>query len=130
MEQKFAMRRLEPRDEFLSFSRRNDTLDHGEAPKRQAALARRLDLEKSVRFRILAHERILGLLIMTEHHFVSLAPDARVLIAAKGRMGGIEMITIDPYTPSLNFAAKAVGAVQIARPHAGPEAVKRVICDR
>src|SRR3984893_13936311 len=45
-------------------------------------------------------------------------------------MRGIEMETIDPHPPSLNGAAKTIGARAIAGPHSGPESIERIVSDR
>ena len=52
---------------------------------------------------------------MIEHHQVRLAPDARLLVAAEGRMRRIEVVAVGPHPPGLDRAAGAIGAVDVAR---------------
>ncbi|MPL73764.1 hypothetical protein SDC9_19570 [bioreactor metagenome] len=66
---------------------------------------------------------------MVEHHLVGLATDARLLVAAEGRMGRIGVIVVDPDAPGLDVAAEAVAGVDVARPDAGAKAIHRVIGD-
>src|SRR5512134_3859704 len=40
--------------------------------------------EEAERLRRVAHQQVLGLLVMVEHHLVRLAADARFLVAAEG----------------------------------------------
>ena len=66
---------------------------------------------------------------MVEHRFVVLAPDAGLLIAAKGRVSGIGVIAIGPDAARLYRAAEAVAAVHVAAPHARAKAIERVVGD-
>src|ERR1700675_594643 len=45
-------------------------------------------------------------------------------------MRGIEMEAIDPHTPSLNGAAKTIGARSIAGPYSRAESIERIVGDR
>src|SRR5262245_54109361 len=79
--------------------------------------------------RAIAHQHVLGLLVMVEHHLVGLAPDAGLLIAAERRMRRIEVEAVDPNPTRLDAAAHAVGAVDVARPCGCAEAIERVVGD-
>ena len=73
MKQKRPMRLLEARDEVHRLFRRDDAFDHETALPEKVQSARASILEEAKRFRAIADEKILGLLIMVEHHLVSLA---------------------------------------------------------
>ena len=62
---------------------------------------RSADLEEPKLVGVVADQHVLGLLIVVQHHLVRLAPDAGLLVAAKGRMGGIGVIVVDPDPASL-----------------------------
>src|SRR5262249_25491775 len=87
-------------------------------------------LKEAKRFWTIAHQKVLGLLIMIEHHLMGLAPNARLLVAAERGMRRIEVIAVSPHPSSLNSPAKAVGAVAIARPKASAKPIKRIVGDR
>src|SRR5215469_592300 len=80
--------------------------------------------------RAIAHQHVLGLLVVVEHDLVVLAADAGLLVAAEGRMGRIEVIAIGPDAAGLDAAAEAIGPVDIAGPNTGAEAVERVVGKR
>src|SRR6516165_3733063 len=75
----------------------------------------------------IADQHVLRLLIVIEHHLVGLAADARLLIAAERRMGGIGVVAIGPHAAGLDRAAEAVAAIGVAAPHARAKAVERVV---
>src|SRR5450631_2279217 len=78
-----------------------------------------LALEESQRLRAVTHQHILGLLIMIQHHLVRLTTHARLLVTAKRGVRRIGVIAVGPHASGLDASAKAVGHVQITRPHAG-----------
>src|ERR1700722_7530877 len=80
-------------------------------------------LEKSKRFRAVAHEHVLGLLVMIEHHFVRLSADTGFLVTAEGRMRGIRMVAIGPYASGLDASPEPIGKIQVARPNARTQSV-------
>jgi hypothetical protein len=86
-------------------------------------------LKEPKRFGAIAHQHILGLLVMVEHHLVVLTPNARFLVAAEGRMRRIEVVAIGPYSSRLDAAAHAIGTIDVAGPHARAETVKRFVGD-
>src|ERR1019366_10552069 len=86
-------------------------------------------LKEAELLRAIAHQHVFGLLIMVEHHLVVLAPDAGLLIAAEGRVGGIGVIAIGPDAARLYRAAEAIAAVHVAAPHASAKAIERVVGD-
>src|SRR6516162_2251724 len=90
----------------------------GRAGRRRAAAS-----EETQWLRAVADEQVLGLLVVVQHHLVVLAPDAGLLIAAKGRVRGIEVIAVDPDAARLDRASEPIGAVDVARPDSGAEAV-------
>src|SRR5579863_7308539 len=84
-------------------------------------------LEKPKRFRAVAHQHILGLLVMIEHHLVRLPADAGFLITAEGRVRGICVVAIGPYASGLDASSEPICAIQISRPNAGAEPVHGVV---
>lgn len=86
--------------------------------------------EQAKFFRRIADEQVFRLLVMVEHHFVRFAADAGHLVAAKCRMGRINVIAVRPHAAGLDAAAEAVRGVDVARPDAGAKAVQRLIGDR
>src|SRR3546814_7696562 len=85
--------------------------------------------EEAQRLGRIADQQVLRLLIMVQHHLVRLAPDARLLVSAKGRMGRIGVVAIGPDAPGLDGAAHAIGGVAVAAPHPRAQAIERVVCD-
>src|SRR5690606_34709176 len=81
-----------------------------------------LRLEKTERVDVVAHQQVLGLLVVVEHHLVGLAADAGLLVAAERRMRGIQVVAVGPDATGLDPAAHAVGAVDVAGPDAGTQA--------
>src|SRR5688572_31915071 len=66
-----------------------------------------------------AHQQVLGLLVVVEHRLVRLAADARLLVPAEGRMGRIGVVAVGPHASRLDAAAHAEGACAVAGPDAG-----------
>src|SRR3989440_6869034 len=52
------------------------------------------DLEEPQRLRRIAHQQVLGLLVMVEHHLVVFAADARLLVATEGGVRGIGVVAV------------------------------------
>src|SRR5215472_10442244 len=77
---------------------------------------RRSQSEETHWLRAVADEQVFCLLVVVQHHLVVLAPDAGLLIAAKGRVRGIEVIAVDPDAARLDRASEPIGAVDVARP--------------
>src|SRR6478735_2599356 len=73
------------------------------------------------------HQQVLGLLVVVEHHLVVLAADARALVAAERRRGGVGVVAVRPHPPGLDVAARAVGDRRLAGPHAGAQPVEGVV---
>src|SRR6516162_10840580 len=67
---------------------------------------------------------------MIKHHLVSLPTDARLLVAAKSRMGGIGVIAIGPYAARRDCTAETVAAICVAAPDARAEAIESIVGDR
>src|SRR5690242_7434257 len=86
-------------------------------------------LEEAERLRRVADEQVLRLLVVLQHHLVVLAADARLLVPAERGVGRVEVVAVRPHAAGLDAAAHAVGGVAVARPHAGAEAVERVVGD-
>src|ERR1022692_1243046 len=86
-------------------------------------------LEEPKRFRAVADQQILRLLIVVESQLVRFTAESRLLVPAEGRMGGIGVIAVRPHATCLDFAADAVGGVAVARPHARSESVRSVVAD-
>ena len=87
------------------------------------------ELEEAQLVRAVTDQQVLGLLIVVQHHAVVLASDARLLVAAEGRVGGVGVVAVGPDSTGLDAATKAVGAVDIAGPDSGAEAVEGVVGD-
>src|SRR5579862_1989914 len=83
--------------------------------------------KEAERLGAVAHQDVLGLLVMIEHHLVSLAPDSRLLVAAECGVRRIGVIAVGPDTSRLDAAAEAVRHVDVARPYAGAQPVKRIV---
>src|SRR5579863_4616972 len=86
-----------------------------------------LFLEEAELLRAVADQHVLGLLIVIEHHAMSFAADAGLLVSAKRCMGRIGVIAVDPHAPGLDAAAKTMNTVYVARPQARAQAVERVV---
>lgn len=76
------------------------------------------ELEEAQRLDTVADQQVFSLLIVIQHHFVSLTPDTRLLITAKGGVRRIEVITVGPDAPGFNRPAHTVSTVDIAGPDA------------
>src|ERR1700691_2397750 len=85
--------------------------------------------EEAQRLRTVAHQDILGLLVMVEHHLVSFSADSGLLVAAEGGMRRIRMVAIGPDPAGLDTAAETICGVQIAGPDACAQSVQRVVGD-
>ena len=84
-------------------------------------------LEEPERFRAVAHQDILRLLVMIEHHFVRFPSHTGFFISAESRVCGIRVVAIGPYASGLDASPETIGSIQIARPNAGTQAVGRVV---
>ena len=58
-----------------------------------------------------------------------LPADARTLVAAKRRVRRVGVVAVGPHPTGLDVPTRAVSGVHVAAPHAGAEAVKRVVGD-
>src|SRR6202042_708719 len=76
-----------------------------------------------------AHQDVLGVLIVVEHHLVVFAADAGGLVSAERGMRRVGVIAIGPDPAGLDRTSKLVGAVAVAGPDAGAEPVQRVVGD-
>src|SRR5579872_3715755 len=86
-------------------------------------------LEEAELLRAVAHEQILGLLIVIEHHAVSFTANAGLFVSAECGVGGVGVIAVDPNTACLNAAAQVVAAVGIPTPQACAEPIECVVGD-
>src|SRR6266496_2956648 len=78
-------------------------------------------------FGAVAHQQVLRLLIVIQHHSVGLATDPGLLVPAECRVSRIEVIAIGPHSPSLDLAAQPVRGGSIPSPDAGAQSVERVV---
>mmetsp|Transcript_27116 Transcript_27116/g.79141 ORF Transcript_27116/g.79141 Transcript_27116/m.79141 type:complete len:412 (-) Transcript_27116:686-1921(-) len=78
---------------------------------------------------VVRDEHVFGLAVVVEHHLVCLATEARLLVAAERRVRRVGVVAVDPDAARLDLARHRVRLVGVARPHAGAEAVHRVVCD-
>ena len=90
---------------------------------------RRQGLEEPELVRVVADQQVLGLLVVVEHHLVVLPADAGGLVAAEGRARGVGVVAVRPHPAGLDRPPRAVGRVGVPGPHAGTEAVQRVVGD-
>ena len=81
-------------------------------------------------FGAVADEQVLRLAVVIEHHAVVLAADTGDLVTAERRACGVLVVAVGPDAAGLDAAAHRVGAVAVARPHPGAEAVEGVVGDR
>src|SRR5450631_368725 len=84
-------------------------------------------LEKSKRLRAVAHQHVLGLLVMIKHHFVRFSADTGFLVSAEGRVRGIGMVAIGPYASGLDAPPEPIGKIEITGPNARTQPVHRVV---
>src|SRR5687768_2126114 len=77
-----------------------------------------------------ADQEVLGLLVVVEHHLVRFATDARLLVATEGGMSRIGMVAVRPDATRLDGATEPIGAIAVAGPHAGAEAIEGVVRNR
>src|SRR5690554_6317060 len=101
----------------------------GRAVWREPLLKPGRALEEAQSLGAVADQHVLSLLIMLQHHLVRLTPDARLLVAAECSVCRIEMVAVGPDPARLDRPAEAISPRAVARPHAGAEAIKRVVCD-
>src|SRR5690349_6064159 len=83
--------------------------------------------EESLRVVAVAHQQVLGLLVVVEHHLVVLAPDAGLLVPTERGVRRVLVVAVRPHPAGLDVAAGTVGGVAVARPHPGAEAVQGVV---
>src|ERR1039458_3922169 len=86
-------------------------------------------LEEPERLGAVAHQEVLGLGVVLQHHLVVLPADARDLVASEGRPGGVQVVAVGPHPSGLDGPAHAVGEVPVSSPHASPETVEGVVGD-
>src|SRR6476646_8008157 len=77
----------------------------------------------------IAHQHVLGLLIVVEHHLVVLAADTRLLVATERRVRRVLMVAVRPDAPGLDSATHAERSIHVAAPDTGTESVERVVGD-
>ena len=61
--------------------------------------------EEAQRLGVVAHQQVLGLLVVVEHHLVGLAADAGLLVPAERRMRGVRVVAVRPDAAGLDLAA-------------------------
>src|SRR5450631_4541872 len=76
-----------------------------------------------------ADQKVLGLLVVLQHHQVGLATDTGVLVAAEGGVRRVGVIVVHPDPAGLDVAAGAVGRVAVAGPDACTQPEDRVVRD-
>src|SRR3954468_4321084 len=60
------------------------------------------------------HQQVLRLLVVVQHHLVVLAPDARLLVAAEGRVRRVRVVAVRPHAARLDATAHAERGVHVA----------------
>ena len=86
--------------------------------------------EKAELLGAVAHQHVLRLLIVIEHHLVGFATDTRLLVSAERRMCRIGVIAVGPHASRLDRATEAIEPVGVTTPYASAEAIERVVGDR
>src|ERR1039457_2823809 len=84
-----------------------------------------LALEEAHRLGAVAHQHVLGLLIVFQHLLVGFAAEAGFLIASECGSRRVHVIAVGPAAAGFDGAAHAVAIVDVAGPHAGAQAVDR-----
>src|ERR1700691_2560426 len=106
--------------------------------RRSAAMCRRADegvppptvaLEEAHGLGAVAHQHVLGLLIAIQHLLMGFAAEAGFLITAERGACRIHVIAVGPAAAGFDGAAHTVAIVDVARPHAGAQAVGRIVTD-
>src|SRR5450631_4016827 len=91
------------------------------------ASTRVAELEEAKLVGAVVHENVLGLLVVVEHVLMVLAADAGLLVSAERSVGGIGVVAVHPDAAGLDSAAHLEDGAGVARPHAGAQAVERVV---
>src|SRR5215475_12131398 len=86
--------------------------------------------EKAQLLGAVAHQHVLRLLIVIEHHLMGFATDTRLLVSAERRMCRIGVIAVGPYASRLDRTTEAIEPVRVTTPNASAEAIERVVGDR
>jgi len=86
-------------------------------------------LEEAEGLGAVAHQEVLGLAIVIEDHLVGLAAETRLLVAAEGCAGRIQVIAVGPDATSLDAAAETIGVRAVAGPDTRAETVGGVVRD-
>ena len=92
-------RKMRPRPPHKLLTRGGRTLHGGPAPSASPRCGRTTSVpcsEEAELVRAVAHQQVLGLLIVVEHHLVVLATDAGLLVATEGSVRGIRVIAVGP----------------------------------
>mmetsp|Transcript_22780 Transcript_22780/g.66995 ORF Transcript_22780/g.66995 Transcript_22780/m.66995 type:complete len:305 (-) Transcript_22780:714-1628(-) len=116
---------------------KNEYREHGTHAQKQSALLRTcaciVNVERASEEAQLVlverDEHVLGLAVVAQHHLVRLEAEARLLVAAERGVRRVGVVAVDPDAARLDLARHRVRLVGVARPHAGAEAVHRVVCD-
>jgi len=98
-------------------------------PVRRAQAALTGTLEEAEGLGAVADQQVLGLAVVVEDHLVGLTAETRLLVAAEGCAGGIEVIAVGPDATGLDATAETISVRAIAGPDARAEAVGGVIRD-
>jgi hypothetical protein len=86
-----------------------------------------IPLEKSKFVGIVRDEHVLRLAVVVEHHLVSLSAKSRLLVAAKGSVGGVQVVAVHPHTTGLDGSRQAVQLMSISGEHTGAKTEAGVI---
>ena len=86
-----------------------------------------LGSEESERLCAVADQHVLGVLIVVQHHLVVFTADPGLLVTAEGGVRRVGVIAVGPDAAGLDCPAEAVGAVAVAGPDAGTEAIERIV---
>src|SRR5438067_2211988 len=79
-----------------------------------------IGLEEAERVGGVAHQQVLRLLVVVEHHLVRLAADTGLLVPTECGMRRIGVVAVRPDATGLDLPAGPVGTVGVAGPDAGP----------
>src|SRR6476620_5307357 len=94
-----------------------------------ASFRRQVGSEEPEGLVAIAHQQVLGLLVVVEHHLVVLPPDAGLLVPTERGMRGVLVVAVRPHPAGLHVATCPVGGVAVTAPHPGTQAVQGVVGD-
>ncbi|PNG63817.1 hypothetical protein TI06_23040, partial [Vibrio vulnificus] len=84
-------------------------------------------LEEAQRVDVVAHQQVLGLLVVVEHHLLRLATDAGLLVAAERGVGRVQVVAVGPHATGLDPVVLLFFLIDAAPPEAAPVSLPAVV---